>query len=627
MELRDHSAIILEEFNGLWQRGGHDSVPLDHFADCNNIAFIESGFETRPGIEPFVPVGDVVRMYDYKTQTNEGLLLLNSDGKIYHALLDGSNTVYGPILTIATMEDFGFLSFDGRAYITPYKTFTDGLGNKYQKGLTNEYVYVYKGDGTNARKAAGFPPSISGSPKALKAFNSQFDGVITKGIHLITVITNSLANLVRVYPVVYSPGGKQISLINIPLGAGGTTSRKILMTRAIDPKNYVANQGSYTYYEALTIADNTTTSALLSVADSGLTSVVSPASVPSYTGLTAENSSTSGFADLGFHLIAVVYETDTGYLTALGPENFASVNVIDILKAIDVKNIPVSGDTFVTKRHLVATRAIKNYNGDQTGYQFYFIPNGNIDNNTATTKTVSFYDADLLEDASHLIDNFSQIPAGVCLTTYHNRLALSTSYTDISVCYFSAQGEPEAIDQVDGIVIVPLDGLPITIGQEFRDVFYLFKKTRTWSTVDNGDVPSTWSVTIIDQGIGASVHGIASVLDSGGVNIDFLLIVDWSGIMIFNGAYARPEFTYKIRDFWMNLDRNEFHTLQIVNDSLNQLVYMCIPGTLQMLYGDYKHGMDPKAVRWTPWSFDVTPTSIALVETDVLAIASTGVPE
>ena len=37
---------------------------------------------------------------------------------------------------------------------------------------------------------------------------------------------------------------------------------------------------------------------------------------------------------LGFHLIAVVYETDTGYLTALGPENFASINVVDIQKGI-----------------------------------------------------------------------------------------------------------------------------------------------------------------------------------------------------------------------------------------------------------------------------------------------------
>jgi len=28
---------------------------------------------------------------------------------------------------------------------------------------------------------------------------------------------------------------------------------------------------------------------------------------------------------------------------------------------------------------------------------------------------ISFYDADLLDDASHLIDNYSTIPAGACI--------------------------------------------------------------------------------------------------------------------------------------------------------------------------------------------------------------------
>ena len=131
---------------------------------------------------------------------------------------------------------------------------------------------------------------------------------------------------------------------------------------------------------------------------------------------------TLGFADLGFHLIAVVYETDTGYLTALGPENFASVTVVDTTKAITSFNIPVSPESFVLKRHLVATRAIMNYNGDQRGYQFYFIPEGTLDDNVTTELVVSFMILIYLEDASHLMDNFSEIPAGVTLNTYKSRM-------------------------------------------------------------------------------------------------------------------------------------------------------------------------------------------------------------
>src|SRR4030095_3498321 len=241
--------------------------------------------------------------------------------------------------------------------------------------------------------------------------------------------------------------------------------------------------------------------------------------------------------------------------------------------------------------------------------------------NTTTSVTISFYDADLLEDASHLIDNFAEIPAGVGLTTYNGRLAIWANFTDISLIYLSAPEEPEAIDQVDGQLIMPLDGNPVTNAQEFRNVFYGFKKTRTMAWTDNGDVPSTWEGTWIDQGIGASVHGIATVLDSGGVNIDYLLVVDWSGILIFNGSYSRPELTWKIQDFWYSLARNDFANIQIMNDSLTQIVYMTLPDK-RMLMGDYKNGLNPKDIRWAKWSFDIETTTITLIDTNTLVIGA-----
>ena len=53
MPVRDHQGITLSVFNGLWNRGTPDTVPIDHFSDCNNIDFTgSSSFRTRDGIIP-----------------------------------------------------------------------------------------------------------------------------------------------------------------------------------------------------------------------------------------------------------------------------------------------------------------------------------------------------------------------------------------------------------------------------------------------------------------------------------------------------------------------------------------------------------------------------------------------
>jgi len=497
--MRDHNSILLEEFNGLWRNGDAEVCPIDHFTDCENIQFIQSGVETRDGLNLYqslaTALGNVLRIYNYVMQTGESLLVLVEGGSIYHVV--SSTVVHGPILTIPAMTDFGFVAIAGRAFITPFKTETNALGINFQRGLQNEFVYVYKGDGTAARKAAGPPPT-------------------------------------------------------------GTA--------------LVATPGAGT------------------------------------------------FSDLGFHIFAVVYETDTGYLTAPGPEVFAKATSVLTTQGYTISNITI-GPSNITKRHIVATKFIKDYNGDQDGFQFFFVPGGNVDDNTTTSKVISFFDIDLLEDASHLIDNFSSIPAGVRLTTYHGSMVLTTTFTDISVAYVSHPGEPEAIDQVDGVLIAPLDGNPITNAQEFRDVLYLFKKTRTVGFSDNQDVPSTWTPFVVDEGIGASVHGVGTVLDSGGVNVDFLLIVDYSGLMLFNGAYTRPELSWKIRDLWFSFARNDFSKIQIMNDSLNQIIYLTLPDK-KMLIADYSNSMSAKQIRWAKWKFDIEVTTITLVETNKLIIGS-----
>lgn len=632
VKLRDHVPIVIEEFNGLWARGDADSVPLDHFSDCENIQFIQGGVRTRDGLDTYRAIGNVIRLYNYTMQEGQSLLILVEGGDIYHSI--NETTLHGPILSIPDMDDFNMVSISGRAYITPITRTVTAQGQTREVGMEDEFVYVYKGDGTAARKAAGAAPTQDNDNPSLVAYNSSIDGVIDQGIHIVAVSFgdgiggDSTAVGPAILPLLYAPGQKQAYVQNLPIGPGGTTERFIWMSKAINPDEYVqadANglAGIYELFLAKTVSDNTTVSDIINIADTDLTTAFAAGALPNPTagGIVAQNTDNEGFCDIGLHVIGVVYETDTGYLTAPGPEVMAVQTFVNENRSILVTDIPTSPDSFVTKRHLVASKKIEGYNGDDVGYQLFFIPGGNIDDNVATSKEVSFYDSDLLDDASHLLDNFSEIPAGVTLTTYHGRMVLTTTFTDISLAYLSFPGEPEAIDQVDGQIIIPLDGNPLTNGQEFRDVLYLFKQTRTYAVNDNGDVPSTWIPIPIDQGIGASCHGVGTVLDSGGVNIDYLLIVDYSGLMVFNGAYQRPELTYKIQDRWLAMTRPFFGYIQIMNDSLNQLTYITQPDG-KMIMANYANGLNAKDIRWAPWRFDIEVTSIALINTDTLIIGA-----
>jgi len=521
---RDHKPVVIEDFGGWWNRGDPESAPSDHFIVADNIQFFHSGFETRDGltnyIQDLLPSLKIVRAYNFVTQTGDTILALDATGNIYH-FVGPTVPIPAPVLTIPTMEDFGFIGFNGRAYITPFKTYTNLQGEKYSLGIQNEYLYVYKGDQTPARKAAGKPPT-----------------------------------------------GPALGVQNGPA-----------------------------------------------------------TSIP--------------VTDIGLHLIAVVYETDTGYMTALGPEVFGEWTY-DGLHEITVYNItvPPVADTSIIRRHLVSTKAITSYNGDQAGYQFFFIPGGTINDRTTATWTGHYYDSELISDASHLIDNFSEIPSAVSLNSFHSRLVMVGEYgttetltglppgiTDNrSVARVSFPGEPEAISKIDGLIVAPLDGQALTNAQEFRDILYLFKQTRTFGYSDNNDEPVTWQEEVLDQGIGCAVHGIASVLDSGGVNTDFLIIVDWSGLMLFNGTFAQPAMSWKIEDFWKTIDRNYYHQIQIVNDSLNKKIWITLPEPYRkmLLHADYSNGMNAKDIRWSRWVFDIKPFTITLIENDKLIIGTPG---
>src|SRR5262245_35944346 len=123
--MRDHNPILIEEFNGLYDRGDEEEVPLDHFTDCVNIQYHSaSAFSSRDGVARHQsvasPLSNILRMYNYPTSDKNTLIVLTAGGNIYHVV--DSTTIFGPILTIPAMTDFGFVPYAGRAYITPFTT-------------------------------------------------------------------------------------------------------------------------------------------------------------------------------------------------------------------------------------------------------------------------------------------------------------------------------------------------------------------------------------------------------------------------------------------------------------------------------------------------------------------------
>ena len=499
---RDHTGIVLNRFNGLWDRGDEDTVPPDHFTDCLDIDFVaESTFRTRPGIaisqDVLVPLANVKRIYNYPTQSANTLIVLTYDdiagaGSIYHVV--NPTTVFGPLLTIVGMIDFAFVPFAGRAYISPFGDYANG-DLTFQKGLANEFLYVYAGDGTPARKAAG--AGLSGS---------------------------------------------------------------------------------------MTVANGA-----------------------------------AGFTDPGLHVFGLVSQTVSGYNS---PPALLTSFTTAPLNSVSFGSIPTSGDPNVVKRLLVATKVIPTFNGDLTGYQFFFVPNAIINNNTSTAlNDISFYDSELLADASALLNNYTEIPAGAVLNSYHDRLCLSATATDISLMLVSQPGEPEAISQLTGLIVVPLDGNPITNATEMRDILYIFKRSKTVSYPDNGGDPSSWPIGLIDSALGTSVHGIATVLDSGSTSVDYLIVCTYQGISQFNGKYVVPELSWKIENFWKQLDRNLFGNIQIINAPIQKEILAVLPNRL-LLVGNYANGMDTKNIRWAPWMIRTGVNTVAIYDIDEIILGA-----
>lgn len=618
--LRGHPPSEIRTFGGLWRRGDVETTPLDHFTQTNNLTSLgDNTLRTRPGIgisqDVSTPLANVKRIYNYNTGFSNTQLVLTVEqgfegpvGNIYHVV--DADTVFGPILVVEGMEDFAFAPYGGRAYISPF--------------------------------SKSFPvlhPPVTAPTLALAAGNELGVGIYQYKVTFVNAEGETTPS--DASSITTTLGNERVNLTNILTGPTGTTGRNVYRT-AVNGSTFllltsIANNTTTVFADltpdgSLGVAaptENTAVSGNVAV-EKGLQNEVvyvyagdgtmaRPAAGPPLTGNMTIANGAAGNTDPGLHIFGFVAETISGFLTEPGLlETFTT----SASQSVSFGSIPTSGDPNVIARHLVATKVIPSFNGDLTGYDLFFVPNATIPNNTDTfLNDISFFDQDLLDDASHLLDNYEEIPAVAHLSLYNERLVAATTFDDINLALVSARGEPEAINQISGILTVQPDGNPITNGQELRDVFYLFKRVRTIAYVDNGDEPSSWEPTIVDNALGTSVHGIATVLDSGSSSVDFLIICTFQGVSLFNGKFVDPELSWKIEDFWATFDKEEFGKIQIVQSPIKKNIYIVMPDKT-MLVGQYSSGLNAKGIAWWPWTFKMGVNTVAIVNIDDIIIGA-----
>lgn len=256
--MRDHDPKAVKSFDGVYDRGEPESVPLDHFIDALNVRFLDMGVETREGSTLDLTTAFVVKRYAIYKRIGEAarLLLLDGAGNLY----DSTNLV-APILSLASMSDFACLTLFNRAYISPH----DGV-----RGIGGQSVQVY--DGTTCRQAAGLPPSGF----TLLATESGLSGSIDIGERLFAEVYETSSGFITapgpaIFPKLISTGGKKADISQISIGPAGTIARRIVATKRLVDYNGQNNQAFF-FVPNARIGNNISTTITVDFFDADLVS-------------------------------------------------------------------------------------------------------------------------------------------------------------------------------------------------------------------------------------------------------------------------------------------------------------------------------------------------------------------
>jgi hypothetical protein len=312
---------------------------------------------------------------------------------------------------------------------------------------------------------------------------------------------------------------------------------------------------------------------------------------------TAAQGST-GVVSAGVHQVAVSFQTETGYLSPPSPIGTVTSDGSHTV-ALSAIPIPVPANVVYT----VLLMSLAN----QT--ELFFVPGGTIAAGT-TTAIINVADTALLTSADYLNDILTLLPSCSAIRLYNGRLVLIGPDGQPDNVLVSNQLAPETINQDTGIVNLPVDyGVNTTnTAAIIRDVLYCMKPNGTFAVQDNGGDPSTWSVTLVDSGLGTYDTGMSLFSSSASAQdiLEQVIIVHQRGLLLFNGSYLDPPLTYKIESLWQTIDYTKLYKVQIAHDPYLKRIYVIIPTTgidSLFLMGDYTEGLAASSIKWSTWAF------------------------
>lgn len=333
------------------------------------------------------------------------------------------------------------------------------------------------------------------------------------------------------------------------------------------------------------------------------------------------NNATPFFTDVGTYLLSYAFETASGFITQprvpfvgvdatgggsiqgtvpLGPLG-TSARWIIITKSFALDTIGPPGGPWEVARALVTP--------------LFFAQR--IDDNITTSYDLgNLFDEGLIVDASYLLAQLETIPAGVGILDYKGRMVVYGSYDDPSLVRVSEIGEPEAFSATSGFIINdPSDSTGVRCATEFQGNLYYFKQSRGYLTQDNTFEASTWIVTNFEKARGTEQYGIGAFLDAKDSSSEGFPIATAGALYFFNGTFAEPELSYKIRDLWLRINQEFFYLTQVSVDPTNKRLYILVAlddseEISHVIYGDYRDGLNPLNIKWSLWEYEDDITSI-----------------
>lgn len=172
--------------------------------------------------------------------------------------------------------------------------------------------------------------------------------------------------------------------------------------------------------------------------------------------------------------------------------NTAGATVTVASQQITVTDVTISADPQVDTRYIY-TRNINT--------QTLFYRAGTIHDNTSTSITLDFIDANLIIIAPGLSQNDPPPQDGKFATVHQGRMFVASN----DALYYSAINQPEAFAATNIEYVDKNAGQPITGLISDHEILIIFKEDRVYGLF-NGNDPASWQIRLISSDFGCAAH-------------------------------------------------------------------------------------------------------------------------